>query len=257
MTDFRCSFALLAGYGLAGSVFLAALPASAQQRTTTSELGLGLGATTYKGEVSPQWQLNNQRPALTAFYRRDVSVPITLRVGFTAGQLRAADSNVSGSSGAVPPLPAYRQLSLSGSVYELAGVMEYNFLDYHQRRQIHRRHFTPYLFIGVAGYYVSTTLRTANADLRADFNRDGGRLGVAIPAGAGLKFALSEHFNLGLETAVRKTFTDQLDHAGDQSPLLVNPHDQDWYYYSGLSVSYTFFKIRCPPAYKRDKKLLR
>lgn len=256
MTVFRCSSALLAGFGLAGSFFLGAAPLAQAQRTTTSELGLGLGATTYKGEVSPQWQLQNQRPALTAFYRRDVSVPITLRAGFTAGQLRATDTNVTGAGGTTPPLQAYRQLSLSGSVYELAGVMEYNFLDYHRRRQLRRPHLTPYLFIGVAGYYANTTLRSANADLQADFNRSGGRLGLAVPAGAGLKIALSEHFNLGLEVGVRKTFTDQFDHAGDQAPLLVNPRDQDWYYYSGVSLSYTFFKIQCPSPYKGNKRLL-
>jgi hypothetical protein len=82
-------------------------------------------------------------------------------------------------------------------------------------------------------------------------------LGFSIPAGAGLKYALSEHLNLGLEVGVRKAFTDQLDHLGDQDPLLVNPHDQDWYYYSGVNLSYTFYKIPCPSQYKKNKKLLR
>lgn len=82
-------------------------------------------------------------------------------------------------------------------------------------------------------------------------------LGFAIPAGVGFKYALSEHINLGLEVGVRKAFTDQLDHLADQDPLLVNPHDQDWYYYSGVSLSYTFFKIRCPDQYKKNKRLLK
>jgi hypothetical protein len=43
---------------------------------------------------------------------------------------------------------------------------------------------------------------------------------------------------------------------GDQDAFLVNKHDQDWYYYSGLSLSYTFYKIPCPDHYKKQSKRL-
>jgi hypothetical protein len=239
---------------LAGSAFFCAFPALAQH---TSELGIGVGATNYKGEVSPQFQWQNSRPALTVFYRRDISAPVTLRASVTAGFLRAADTNVRGVNGGVPPLQDYRQLSLKGGLVEAAGVVEYNFLDYHNRKDQHRLHLSPYLFAGLGVYYVNTTVRSANVDLQPAFDRQGAKVGIAIPAGAGLKVALNEYFNLGLEMGVRKTFTDQLDHTGDQTPLLVNSHDQDWYYYSGVSLSYTFYKILCPPPYNKNKRLLK
>jgi opacity protein-like surface antigen len=254
MTVSRFSFALPAGLLLAGSTFFLATPALAQH---TSELGIGVGATNYKGEIAPQLQWRNSRPALTVFYRRDVSVPVTLRASLTAGFLRATDANVTGVDGNVPPLQQYRQLSLTGGLVEAAGVVEYNFLDYHNRRDLHRVHLSPYLFAGLGLYYVNTTVRSGNEGLRPAFDREGAKVGISIPAGAGLKVALTEHFNLGLEMGVRKTFTDQLDHTGDQTPLLVNSHDQDWYYYSGVSVSYTFFKILCPPPYNKNKGLLK
>lgn len=248
------SSVLLAGLVLAGSSFLGAAPAWAQR---TSELGLGLGSTNYKGEVSPQYQFQNNRPALTVFYRRDISTPITLRGGLTVGGLRAKDTNVEGANGGVPPLQNYRQASMRGTVVELSGVVEYNFLDYHERRDQNKVHMTPYLFIGLAPYYAHTTTESQNTALQPDFNRKGGQFSVAIPAGAGVKVALSAHWNLGAEIGARKTFTDQLDHLGDQDPLLVNPHDKDWYYYNGISVSYTFYKINCPPPYKHNKGLLK
>ena len=77
-----------------------------------------------------------------------------------------------------------------------------------------------------------------------------------MPVGVGIKYALSEFINLGLEVGARKTFTDRLDQLHDQTSLLVNRHDQDWYYYSGVSLSYTFYKIRCPEPYKKNPKLL-
>ena len=248
------SSVLLAGLVLAGSSFLGAAPACAQH---TSELGIGLGGTNYKGEVSPQYQFQNNRPAFTVFYRRDISNPVTLRAGLTYGGLRANDNNVDGANGGVPPLQSYRQVSLRGSVLELSGVVEYNFLDYHQRSEQHRVHLSPYLFAGLAPFYARTTTESQNQALQPAFNRSGSRVSIAIPAGVGLKIALSEHFNLGAEVGVRKTFTDQLDHLGDQDPLLVNPHDQDWYYYNGISISYTFYKILCPVPYNKNKGLLK
>ncbi|MGI4740606.1 MAG: DUF6089 family protein [Janthinobacterium lividum] len=253
MTVSRFSFALPVCFALTGSAFFLPTCAFAQH---TSEVGIGVGTTNYKGEISPQFQWQNSRPALTAFYRRDISVPITLRGGVTAGFLRATDANVRGVNGGVAPLQDYRQLSLSGGVVEASGVVEYNFLDYHLRRDQHRIHFSPYLFAGLALYYANTTVKSDNPALQVEFNRQGSKVGIAIPAGAGLKIALTEHFNLGLEMGVRKTFTDQFDHTGNQNLLLVNNHDQDWYYYSGVSLSYTFYKILCPPSYNHNKKLL-
>ena len=239
---------LLACFVQAGSV-LFMTTAHAQN---TSEIGIGLGATNYRGELSPRYQFQNNRPALTAFYRKDISVPITLRGGLTAGLLRADDGNVSGVNGVVPPLQAYRQANTKGGLIEASAVAEYNFLDFHRRTD--KVHFTPYLFGGLAIFYANTTT-VSNAGLET-LNRQGSMVGFAIPVGVGAKLALSTHWNLGLEIGARKALTDQLDHLGDQSPFLVNPHDQDWYYYNGLSLSYTFYKIKCPDAYKNNKKLL-
>lgn len=251
MTNFVFHNALLVCLVQAGSAFFCT-SATAQN---TSEVGVGIGATNYRGEVSPNYQLQNNRPAFTAFYRRDVSVPVTLRGAFTAGFLRAADDNVAGVNGGVPPLQAYRQVNTKGSLLEASAVVEYNFMDYHYRTD--KVHFTPYLFVGVAAFYANTTTVSNNPALREAFNREGAMLGFAIPAGAGIKYALSPYLNLGVEAGVRKAFTDQLDHLSEQDPLLVNLHDQDWYYYSGVSLSYTFYKIRCPDQYKNNKALLK
>ena len=226
--------------------------ASAQAQNT-SEIGVGLGATNYRGEISPRYQFQNNRPALTAFYRKDVSVPITLRGGLTAGLLRADDGNVNGVNGAVPPLQAYRQANTKGGLVEASAVVEYNFLDFHRRTD--KVHFTPYLFGGLAIFYANTTT-VSEAGLGA-LNRQGSMIGFAIPVGVGAKLALSTHWNLGLEVGARKALTDQLDQLGDQSAFLVNPHDQDWYYYNGVSLSYTFYKIHCPDSYKNNKELLK
>ncbi|RSK49343.1 type IX secretion system protein PorG [Hymenobacter rigui] len=241
MTHLTSFKTLLIGTVSVGSVFFAHVVVA----QNTSEIGMGIGGLVYKGELSPNYQFRNNRPALTAFYRKDISAPVTLRASLLGGMLRADDRNVRGSSGNVTPLSVYRDANMKGSLLEAAGGMEYNFYDYHNRRD--KVHFTPYVFIGVAGFYASIT--TASAP-HPQLNQKAGVFSVAVPVGLGFKYALSEHWNLGLEAGARKTFTDNLDHvdgkSGGQNDLLGNPHDQDWYFYNGLSISYTFYKIRCP-----------
>ncbi|OWP62792.1 hypothetical protein CDA63_12115 [Hymenobacter amundsenii] len=225
-----------------GSVFFAPLASVAQ---TTSEVGLGIGGLVYKGELSPNYQFRNNRPAITGFYRKDISAPITLRAGITAGMLRADDRNVKGLNGNNSPLAQYRDAHLKGGLLEVSGGMEYNFFDYHDRHD--KVHFTPYVFVGLAGFYANT--KVASSAFPA-LDKSGSVLSLAIPVAVGFKYALSTHWNLGFEAGARKTITDDLDHidgkSRGQNDLLGNPHDQDWYFYNGLSVSYTFYKILCP-----------
>jgi len=232
-----------------GSVFFSTA-ASAQN---TSELGIGIGGAVYRGEMAQSYQFRNNRPAITAFYRKDITAPVTLRGGLTYGMLRADDANQRGSNNNTLPLPAYRQASLKGGLLEASAVVEYNFFDYHDRKD--KVHFTPYVFVGIAGFYADTRVSTTNTALTGVIDEKGGMLGFAIPAGVGVKYALSPRWNLGAEVGARKAFTDNLDHlstkntqlnASSDRDLLINTHTQDWYFYNGISISYTFYKIRCP-----------
>ncbi|MBC6991401.1 MULTISPECIES: type IX secretion system protein PorG [Hymenobacter] len=245
MTNSVLRLTLLACFVHAGSVFFA----SSAIAQNTSEIGIGIGGLNYKGEISPNYQFQNNRPALTVFYRKDISAPVTLRGAFTGGFLRADDANVNGINGKQAPLSTYRNANMKGHLLELSGVLEYNFFDYHYRKD--KSHFTPYVFVGLAGFYTKTTTES-----RFD-KRQGSLLNFAVPAGLGFKIGLSEHWNLGLEAGARKTFTDQIDHLSDQDATYANKHDMDWYFYNGVSISYTFFKIRCPDQYKRNPKLLK
>lgn len=254
MTKANLSKTLLACLAQVGSVFFAQ-SATAQY---TSEIGVGLGGLVYKGELSPNYQFENNRPAITAFYRRDISAPITLRGALLAGMLRASDGNVEGINGNGAPLPGYRQANMKGDLYEASAVLEYNFFDYHYRKA--KVHFTPYVFVGITGYLANTKTATNNAALPS-LNQSGTMLGVSVPAGFGFKYALSNRWNLGLEAGARKVFSDRLDHidgkSNGQTDLIGNPNDQDWYFFNGISISYTFYKINCPPQYKENPKLLR
>ena len=246
-----------------GSVFFGyESNAQSQAPVTTSELGVGIGGANYKGELSPNYRVLNNQPALTVFYRRDMSNAITLRGGLM-GSHRIVDDNTFSDEAYADDRPyhAYRQTEARISLLELSGVVEYNFLDYYDMKQKPR--ISPYLFIGVAGLLYNAKLysdehtpnQSANGNsLNKPFDT---RIAVSVPIGVGIKYALSKHWNLGLEFGARKMFTDKLDALSKDDPnYLSNPFDKDWYYYNGISLSYTFYRMNCPPVYKKKAGLL-
>src|SRR5688572_20449837 len=94
---------LLICIGQIGSFLFIPCYCLAQQ---TKELGVGIGGTSYKGEISPNYRFLNNIPALTVFYKKDISAPIVLRAGLTLGMMRAKDENFQ------KPLNQYRRAEM-------------------------------------------------------------------------------------------------------------------------------------------------
>ncbi|MFD3002197.1 DUF6089 family protein [Pontibacter toksunensis] len=262
LQNFKCALLICFILQIGSAFFGYASYAQTKEPVTTSELGIGIGGANYKGEISPNYRFLNNQPALTVFYRRDMSNAITLRGGLT-GSHRIVDDNTFSDEAYADDRPyhAWRQTELRLSLLELSAVMEYNFLDYYDPKQKPR--ISPYLFIGVAGLLYNVKLYsdehtkgrsdTGNS-LNKQFNT---KIGVSVPFGLGIKYALSKHWNLGLEFGARKMFTDRFDALSKDDPIyLANPHDNDWYYYNGISISYTFYRNNCPPIYKKNPGLL-
>ena len=130
-----------------GSVFFSG-SAVAQQRVTTSEIGVGIGGANYKGELSPSYRFLNNQPAMTLFFRRDISAPLTVRAAFM-GSHRIFDHKAFRDQAQNLPYHDWRDRDLKLSLAEFSLAMEYNFLDYYADvRQPHR--ISPYFFAGVA-----------------------------------------------------------------------------------------------------------
>jgi len=197
----------------------------------THEIGAGIGAFNYSGELSPVYNPVFYRPGGTLFYRFNPTPVIALRTGFYFGNLYAKDSGKN-------PLPELRDASFHTSIEELSVIVEYNFLNYRALNDPVK--FSPYLAGGL-GMFVSSSYQYGNS-----FN-------ACIPLGIGIKYKLGKQFNLGAELIARKTFTDNLD--GISSDIINNHEtanffDKDWYYYTGINISYTFYDVKCPQRLK-------
>ena len=222
-----------------GSVFFI-LSANAQA-PSTSELGIGLGGVNYKGEIAPKYRFGNNQPAVTIFYRKDISKPVTLKASALAGGIAGTDNYFD------LPLNQLRQARLRGTLIEGAVGLEYNFLDYYDLRR--RIRWTPYFFANAAAFYVSA--KTESSTQGAVVNKENAFISFSIPAGVGIKYALSQHWNLGAEIGARKIFTDSFDNLDENTPsAFANHFNHDWYFYNGFSISYTFYKIECAKVYR-------
>jgi hypothetical protein len=206
---------------------------------------------TYRGEVSPHYRVLNNRFAGTVFYKRDISSALVLRAGLTLGALHAADAQVQ-RSGSIVPIAARRQATYDAFLTEILAGIDYNFLDYYDMKR--RTRWTPYLFTGVAGYYArtKTQLRSGQA---TDEALSVTHLSVAVPIGLGIKYALTRELNLVVEAGGRRTFGDVLDNLTDaELPQLADPGGPDWYFYNGVGISYTFYKIICPAGHPSPRR---
>ncbi|MBC3540818.1 DUF6089 family protein [Rufibacter sediminis] len=238
-----------------GSVFFV-LPAKGQQQTgqprTTSELGIGIGGVVYKGEIAPRYRLRSNRPALNLFYRKDVSNALAWKVGLLIGRVKAEDEDFTDNPSFLAkelPLSMYRQATVKTSFLELSAALDYNFMDYYDFRRNLR--WTPYFTVGVAGLVYNNKTTAKDPKIIYPENTDNEQtyrtaFALAIPVGVGAKFALSEHWNLGFDAGVRVLLTDDFDNLTDQNEKVMNPNSRDLYFYNGVSLSYTFYKINCP-----------
>ncbi len=130
-------------------------------------------------------------------------------------------------------LPGGAQYEFKSQVYELCGRYEFNFFPYGIGETYkHLRRWSPYLAAGIG-------VSLANCD---------GKTAIAptIPMSVGVKYKLSERWNLAMEFSMTKALGDKIDGELDdlyqiQSSFIKNT---DWYSNISISLTYEFGK-RC------------
>ncbi len=219
-------------------IILPTLLVSQVSKAQIHEVGLKAGIATYKGEMSQYFpnfhHIDNigNRVAIGAFYRGNFTKSISLRGNFMYARV---DDNDQLSS---TDISALRGHFFQTDILEISAQVEYNFLDFRQNPKFPET-WTPYLFLGIGGMKMSPRF-----NLLPTYNL----YSIVIPIGVGMKFALSETLNLGIEFGARKTFTDLIDDIGvdvDQAGIVRNPiyytgntADKDMYFFSGFTLSY-------------------
>ena len=195
-----------------------------------SEIGFLVGSSYYLGELNPSIQVANKfRPALGVFYRKNTSKRYALRFGLNYAKLSATDKFNSNE------LSQFRQLSFSTDLWEAYGLFEFNFIPY-QINNYATSSFTPYVFIGVAAFWVSPSVEGGITDLQKE-----DEIAPSMPFGLGVKFNFVRNLGLAVEWGMRKTFTDQIDGLSEtynSGYQLSNTQNKDWYSIVGITLNY-------------------
>ena len=202
-----------------------------------ADIGIGLGGLSYTGDLQRNYKILENRLAGNIFYRYTFSNAVSVRGAITGGKLQGSDDKP------YDDFASLRNTRFDIFLLEGAVTVEYHFLNFLDSKTWINH--SPYFFAGVGAF-------TFFGDLEK-----GRKIQPVIPVGVGLKYLLDERWQLGLEFGARKTFFDYLDDVSEFDASLSkrsqgyqygNQFDQDWYYFLGLSVSYTFYQIPCPYA---------
>lgn len=199
-------------------------PAAANQ-----EIGISLGVANYLGDLAwkgdiPIIEGTNPkafRPAGGIYYRSNFTNFTSFKASFTMGGLYGNDAQTNGD-----PARLNRNLSFRSIVADVSVMLEWNMLPY--RIGDKKRMFTPYLGIGLAGFYFNpqAELNGRWVNLQPLGTEGQGvisgkdkynKFQFAIPGSFGFKANVTKRIALNLEFQYRYTFTDYLDDVSSDS----------------------------------------
>ncbi|AXT61148.1 hypothetical protein D1816_12590 [Aquimarina sp. AD10] len=202
----------------------------------TYEVGLMVGGANYIGDVGSTYYIAPSDIAFGAIGKWNRSKRHAFRASFLYAKISGDDSKGDDRR-------KQRGLSFDNSVKELSVGMEFNFWDwflYDGQPQI-----TPYLYTGITAFnYNSLALDTNN-----QINAVSDKWSFAIPMVLGIKKTLGRDLVIGAEIGARYTFTDNLDGSDPSDSRFGdgfgNLNNNDWYMFTGFTLSYTWGRIPC------------
>lgn len=186
------------------------------------EGGLYGGISYYNGDMSTRLIDSKQlQPAVGAFLRYNPLDALSVRV--SGGWARTA-SDMANTNPDYQYYEAFldHNLSFRTTIIEAAVMAEWNILGFDPYNL--RKTFTPYIFAGIGGFYYNPKAEYENEwHALRELGTEGqgmdgyddyySKLSLAIPFGLGVKLAVNDIWNIGIDWGARYTFTDYLDDA--------------------------------------------
>lgn len=201
------------------------------------EIGIFAGGNNYIGDVGPTNYVKPNEFAFGVLYKWNKSPRHSWRVSYTQGKVTSNDHDSDSQA------RKQRGLNFENSVKELSLGLEFNFFDFN----LHESGFllTPYVYSGIS-YFNYTELYHRNNQYEEDDNKSS----FAIPMTVGIKTRIAEKLILGFEVGARYTFTDNLDgsnpkNANFKTLRFGNLNSNDWYVFTGFTLTYTFGNKPC------------
>ena len=203
-----------------------------------NEIGVFAGGSNFIGDVGTTQYIHPNSPALGLIYKWNKTPRHSWRFSLIRSKITAKD---------VESDDLRRQLrgyEFENSITELSGGIEFNFFDFNIYNPLERK-ITPYVFTGLSlSFYDSLFYKFGLAEF------DSKQKTLALPIILGVKSNLTSNFVLGLEIGARYTYADDIDgslprNESWQPIQFGNQNNNDWYVFSGITLTYTFGNKPC------------
>jgi hypothetical protein len=200
-----------------------------------NEVGIFLGGSNYIGDVGSTNYIYPNEPAFGILYKWNKSPRHAYRFSYTQSQISANDND------SKEPGRYNRGYSFVNNIKELSAGIEFNFFDFNLHDE--KPKFTPYVYSGLSCFFYDGKYLVGNT-----IETSGISTSIAIPMTVGVKSNISRSLILALEVGARYTFTDNIDGSNPSNgslPKFGNINNNDWYVFSGVTLTYTFGEKQC------------
>jgi len=198
------------------------------------EVGVFVGGSNFIGDVGATNYISPNQTAFGAIFKWNRSPRHSLRASIIYSNIEGQDSKSD------DPRRLERGYSFDNSLFEISAGLEFTFLDFDLHDGVKKA--TPYMYTGISmanhdNYYFNASGVYTSEDTTS--------WAYGIPMVLGIKSNIFENFVIGLEVGARYTFSDEIDGSFADAPHhqqfnFGNTNSNDWYVFSGLTVTYTF-----------------
>jgi opacity protein-like surface antigen len=231
--------------------FMQGIGLNAQSFFSKLEFGAQAGTFIYQGDLTPARFGSFKTPGIQLGI--SASMPLnnylSARANISFGKMHGDDAAYSH-----PEWRQHRNLNFKSPVFEIAGLVNWNITGDPQ----YNAGLTPYLFAGAGISFLRIRRDASNFDgeyfsaenavtsgLNNDLAHSTPRALLVFPAGAGVRYPLTEYLSLNAEAAYRFAFSDYIDGFSQAGNSKLNDH----YHSISIGVLYRFppsGAVKCP-----------
>lgn len=203
------------------------------------EVGVFAGGSNFIGDVGATDYISPNQGAFGAIFKWNRSPRHSFRASVIFSDLEGIDGKSD------DPRRRQRGYSFNTSILEISAGMEFTFWDFNLHET--GTQGTPYLYSGITlanhdNYYFTPTGEYTSENTTS--------WAYGIPMVLGYKTNISNHLILAVEIGARYTFSDELDgsvpdNKDRQQFSFGNTNSNDWYVFSGITLTYTFGRRPC------------
>lgn len=204
------------------------------------EIGVFLGGSNFVGDVGATNFISPNQFAIGGIYKWNRSPRHSYRLSVTFTDLEGIDNKSD------DPRRVQRDYKFNTQILEVAAGIEFTFFDFNLHDGGHKS--TPYIFTGISMASHDNFYFNNRGEIQ---DENTSSLAFGIPIALGYKTTISDSFVLGVEIGARYTFSDELDGSVPDNESIIdnfgfgNLNNNDWYVFSGITLTYTFGRNPC------------